>query len=88
MLSMYITNDAKTWDGWLEQADKAAAENVGKDYSAPENPSGKLKTKLDIVRRYMKETFNIDIEVLRATVQRRQAEISAGKVNLTDITVK
>ena len=88
MLSMYITNDAKTWDDWLEQADKAAAENSGKDYSAPENPSGKLRTKLDIVRRYMKETFNIDIDALRATVQRRQAEISAGKVNLTDITVK
>ena len=88
MLSMYITNDAKTWDGWLEQADKAAAENVGKDYSAPENPSGKLRTKLDIVRRYMKETFNIDIDALRETVQRRQADIVAGKVDLTDITVK
>ena len=88
MLSMYITNDAKTWDGWLEQADKAAAENVGKDYSAPENPSGKLRTKLDIVRRYMKETFNIDIDALRETVQRRQADIVAGKVDLTDIMVK
>ena len=88
MLSMYITNDAKTWDGWLEQADKAAAENVGKDYSAPENPSGKLRTKLDIVRRYMKETFNIDIDALRETVQRRQADIVAGKVDLMDITVK
>jgi hypothetical protein len=36
----------------------------------------------------MKENFNIDIDVLRATIQRRQADISAGKVDLTDVTVK
>ena len=74
MLSEYITNDAKTWNDWMVKAgDESAA---------------LINAKLDIVRRYMKENFNIDIDVLRATVQRRQADISAGKVDLTDITVK
>ena len=74
MLSEYVTNDAETWNGWMEKAgDESAA---------------LINAKLDIVRRYMKENFNIDIDVLRATVQRRQADISAGKVDLTDITVK
>ena len=74
MLSMYITNDAETWDDWMVKAgDESAA---------------LINAKLDIIRRYMKENFNIDIDVLRATVQRRQADISAGKVDLTDITVK
>ena len=36
----------------------------------------------------MKESFDIDIDVLRETVQRRQADIVSGKVDLTDITVK
>lgn len=88
MLSMYITNDAKTWDGWLEQADKDAADKAAKTGETSTNPSQLINTKLDIVRRYMKESFNIDIDVLRATVQRRQADIAAGKVDLMDITVK
>ena len=73
MLAEYITNDENTWNGWLEKAGDSAH---------------LISTKLDIVRRYMKDNFNIDIDVLRATVQRRQADIVAGKVDLTDLTVK
>ena len=87
MLSMYITNDAKTWNGWLEKADQDAAAKTTKTDDS-KIPSELINTKLDIIRRYMKENFNIDIDVLRATIQRRQADISAGKVDLTDVTVK
>jgi substrate import-associated zinc metallohydrolase lipoprotein len=88
MLSMYITNDAKTWNGWLEKADQDAAAKTTKTDDDSKIPSELINTKLDIIRRYMKENFNIDIDVLRATIQRRQADISAGKVDLTDVTVK
>lgn len=88
MLSTYITNDASQWEEWLEEADKAAAEKAKKTGETTTAPSELLSSKLDIVRRYMKESFNIDIDVLRETVQRRQADVFAGKVDLTDITVK
>ena len=88
MLSTYITNDASQWEKWLEEADKAAAEKAKKTGETTTAPSELLSSKLDIVRRYMKESFNIDIDVLRETVQRRQADVFAGKVDLIDITVK
>ena len=88
MLSEYIVNDAETWNSRLEQADKDAADKAAKTGETSTNPSQLINTKLDIVRRYMKENFNIDIDVLRETVQRRQADIVAGKVDLMDITVK
>ena len=88
MLSTYITNDASQWEEWLEEADKAAAEKAKKTGETTTAPSELLSSKLDIVRRYMKESFNIDIDVLRETVQRRQADVFAGKVDLIDITVK
>ncbi len=74
MLSMYITNSEDRWNGWLEKAGEVSA--------------SKISAKLEIVRRYMKENFNIDIDQLRATVQRRQADIFSNKVDLFDITVK
>ena len=74
MLSMYITNDATVWNGWLEKAGEVSA--------------SKISSKLEIVRRYMNENFNIDIDQLRATVQRRQTDVFSNKVDLTDITVK
>ena len=88
MLSEYITHDAKTWNDTMEAADEAAAEKAKKTGEEAVHASELINSKLDIVRRYMKENFNIDIDVLRETVQRRQADIFAGKVDLTDITVK
>lgn len=72
MLSTYITNDAETWNSLMEKAGQSAS---------------LIEGKLDIVRRYMMENFNIDIEKLRDAVQRRQADILEGKVDLTDISV-
>ena len=89
MLSEYVTNDADTWNGWMEKADKAAKEKAEKTGEAATTmPSALINSKLEIVRRYMKESFNIDIDALRESVQRRQADIFAGKVDLTDITIK
>lgn len=72
MLSIYITSSASTW--------AATMKNAGAGATA-------INAKLDIVRRYMKESFNIDIDQLRDVVQRRQSDISEGKVDLEDLTV-
>ncbi len=47
----------------------------------------KLESKLTIVRNYMKNTFNIDIDKLREAVLRREADVVAGKIDLDDITI-
>lgn len=73
MLSLYITNDAATWNSWMSQAGT--------------NGSSALANKLDIVREYMFTNFNIDIDELRDIVQRRQADVALHKVDLYDLTV-
>lgn len=73
MLSLYITSSEDTWNGWMEEAGEESASKIG--------------AKLEIVRRYMKESFSIDIDQLRETVQRRQADIFSNKVDIYDLTV-
>jgi hypothetical protein len=46
-----------------------------------------IEQKLDIARAYMYTTWGIDIDELRATILRRQVNITSGKVDLTDLTI-
>jgi hypothetical protein len=46
-----------------------------------------ILAKLAQVRKYMADTFNIDIDQLRAAVLRRQADVVAGEVDLTSLDV-
>ena len=73
MLSEYITHD-EAW--WNEQIKKAG------------NSGSLINAKLDIVRNYMLDSFNIDIDVLRATVLRRQQDVFNGYVDLHSIDIK
>ena len=72
MMSIYITNTKEYWDGLLADAGAAAAQ---------------ITAKLDLVRSYMKGTFDIDIDQLRATILRRQEEVTGGKVDLTSLAI-
>ena len=76
MMAIYITNSAEWWETQMQ----AAASEGGDD-----NGRSRIETKLGIVRNYMEETFNIDIDQLRATILRRQDEVMSGKVDLTNI---
>lgn len=73
MMSEYITHDEAWWAKQLEEAEDGA------QY---------LKAKLEIVRTYMQETFDIDIDELRATIMRRQEDVVGGKIDLKDITIR
>ena len=55
--------------------------------SAPEASRTALLQKIDIVRDYMLINFDIDIDELRNTIQRRQDDIMAGKIDLSDLSV-
>ena len=73
MLSLYITNDETWWNAQLTAAGDAAQSIIAK---------------MDIVKSYMIESFGIDPDSLRATILRREKDVAAGRVNLTDLTLK
>ncbi len=73
MLSEYITHSQAWWD-----------EQIGK---AGEN-GALINAKLDIVKTYMLESFNIDVDQLRATVLRRQDDVFSGQVDLHSVTIQ
>lgn len=74
MMSLYVTNSKEQWDEWMVEAG--------------ENGAPLLQAKLDIVKSYMKDSWGVDMDKLRDTILRRQADLAAGKVDLTDISVK
>ena len=49
--------------------------------------AGRIEAKIELARSYMAETFNIDIDKLRAAVLRRQDEVVSGMVDLTSLEV-
>lgn len=74
MMSLYVTNSKEQWDEWMAEAGA--------------NGAPLLQAKLDIVKSYMKDSWGVDMDKLRDTILRRQADLAAGKVDLTDISVK
>jgi len=80
MLSMYITNTPEQWEAWMEEA-----------AGTPDDPkTGRelIEAKLNMVRSYMKNSWNIDIDKLRTSVLRREYDVVADKINLSDLTIK
>lgn len=73
MLSMYICYSPQQWAEWMESAGDEGRELIN--------------TKLSLVRSYMQDSWNIDIDKLRNTIQRREADLEAGKINLNDLTI-
>ena len=84
MMSIYITNTKEWWDAQMEIADDTYADDPKQVKTGREM----IEAKLDIVRNYMQEMWGIDLDKARDVIQRRQAEIIAGKVDLTDLTIK
>ena len=98
VLSLYVTNTEETLQGWLDAAGREVTEDDVKSdefkVSFPNlepgdhfNGDALILVKIAQVRRYMKETFNIEIDQLRDAVLRRQAEVMAGEVDLTSLEV-
>lgn len=86
LLSEYITH-SESW--WTEQLSIANTQTANVRESDPEAPNGSdvIKSKIDIVRDYMKTDWDVDIDELRATVGRRTADVVAGRVDLSDISI-
>lgn len=73
MMSIYIINSAEEWEALLASGSASSRELI--------------LQKLDIVRDYMMSNYRIDIDDLRSVLQRRQADVVAGKVDLSDVSV-
>lgn len=74
MLSIYITNPESYWTSMLNSAPTAAADAI--------------EQKLGIVRQYLLDSFNIDIDELRDVLQRRQKDVVDGKIDLTSLDIE
>ncbi len=79
MMSMYVTNTEEQWEEWMEEA-------AGTD-DDPQSGRDYLESKLDLVRSYMEDNFDIDIDELRDVVLRREQDIVDGKIDLTDLSI-
>lgn len=69
--SMYITKTPEEWDAILEDAGTEGAAIINQ--------------KLEIVKKYMLSSWNIDMDVLRDCVQRRINDVVDGNVDLESL---
>lgn len=71
MTAMYITKTATEWDAIITDA--------GEDGGAI------INKKLEMVKKYMQESWGIDLDELRKVVQRRIDDVASGKVDLENL---
>lgn len=74
MISIYVCNTQSQWDKWMKDA-------------GPEGAT-LINAKLTLVKTYMKDNWNIDLNQLRDVVQRRESDLAKGNIDLYDLTVK
>ena len=86
LLSEYVTHNAAWWDEQISAASKETAEVRKTDPSAQDGAT-LIESKIDIVRNYMQDSWNIDIDVLRDIINRRMGDVVAGKVDLNTVEI-
>ena len=84
LLSEYVTHTAAWWEDQLAAA-TAELPKVREVTPSAEDGAKLIKSKIDYVRSYMQDSWGIDIDELRDIVNRRTADVVAGKVNLTTV---
>lgn len=80
-VSTYLTDTDAEWALLLNNASKGSPDNSGK--------TGRelIEEKLQMAKDYYWSSWKIDLDALRASVQRRGNDIAAKKIDLTDLTV-
>ena len=86
LLSEYVTHTAEWWAQQMQAASDETAKVHETDPSA-ENGATLIKSKIDIVRDYMQSSWGIDIDELRAIINRRMGDVINGKVDLHTVTI-
>lgn len=94
MLSQFVMYPQEWWDDRMEESVEYEKDDSGA-FILDENGEKKIvldgrpaiQAKLDIMRTYLKDSFNVDLDMLRASIQRRLAEIAGGKVDLESLSI-
>ena len=84
LLSEYVTHTAEWWEEQISAADSETANVRETDPSAP-NGATLIESKIDIVRNYMNDSWDIDIDELRDIIGRRMNDVVAGRVDLNTV---
>ena len=71
MLSTFVCNSPERWAYWMGLAGTEGERLI--------------MTKFDLVNRYMNDSFGIDLVQLRNVVQRRQLDITMGRIDLESL---
>lgn len=94
MVSTYVTSTADEWEALLAKAEYAARKDadgnfvygddgtVAVDTKTKANGRDLIEQKLSIMRSYMQDQWGVDIDVLRASIMQREADVINGKVDL------
>ena len=83
MVSVYVTHTPEWWEAQLQAADTMWEEDPDQTLTG----RMLIEQKLDIVRAYMFESWNIDMDELRDCILTRQANLVSGKIDLDDISL-
>ena len=82
MVSTYIISTDAQWNALLKKATIVDAKGA----EAKEQPGvTAIEKKLEIAKRYYKETFNVDLDKVRDTVIERENNVVSGSYNLTNL---
>jgi substrate import-associated zinc metallohydrolase lipoprotein len=84
MVSEYVTHSPEWWEAQMKAADGKWSD----DPTQEQTGRVLIEQKLDITRDYMHTIWNIDLDRLRESILRRQVDITSGKIDLTDLTLK
>lgn len=90
VVSTYIISTDAQWNAIIKKAtlvdangDPIKDQKTGKP--APQPGVEALEKKLEICKRYYKETFNVDLDKVRDAVIRRENNVVSGSYNLTSL---
>jgi len=84
MVSEYVTHSPEWWEAQMKAADGKWSDDPDQEQTG----RVLIEQKLDITRDYMHTIWNIDLDRLRESILRRQVDITSGKIDLTDLTLK
>ena len=87
LLSEYVTHNAAWWQEQLSAAASETAE-VRKTDPGAKDGAALIKSKIDIVRAYMQDSWSINIDTLRDIINRRMGDVVAGKVDLNTVIIQ
>ena len=82
VVSTYIISTDAQWNAILKKATIVDANGA----EAKDQPGvTAIEKKLEIAKRYYKETFNVDLDKVRDTVIERENNVVSGSYNLTNL---